>query len=624
MTHCAQPGHNHRLGRTLAALTCLWLGLSAHTALAQMDNLKELVPDVLQETFFGPKPYRIELLGELPPGVKDVLLSVSEIASLQDRSPATPEMLERRARSDIPRMLRALRSEGFYAGHIKVRVDFETTPPTVLFDVTTGPAYLLSALIFDGPTSEQGFVFPTPSAASVGLELGARARAPEIEEGAARFAASLQEHGYPSPWVKLREALVDHESRTMTLHYAFNPGPYALFGPTVIDGNERVRPAYFQKKLPWIEGQAYQSSLLRKLRSELMQDGLFTVVNVAPGPQISSPGDDDQNTLPVTITVVERVPRTAKAGLGYETDTGLGAILDWEHRNMFGQGERLTTRLVIAEKEQAFSTAYRMPTFLEQNQALEFSGEIGRQETDTYDKKGGGVAATVFRQLGEHWTASLGAKFRLSETTQFGETNTYGLVSIPGELTWDKRNDVLNPTRGWRAFIKAEPYVDILETDTQFFKLFGGVIVYVPLLPEDRLVFAVRGGAGSIMGESTRGLPPDERFYAGGGGSIRGYAYQSIGPEEHGEVVGGRSLVETGIELRMRMAEKFGLVAFLDGGQVFNESRLQWEDDFFWGAGLGLRYFTDFAPIRLDLAFPLNRRDKDDAFQVYVSIGQAF
>jgi translocation and assembly module TamA len=29
-------------------------------------------------------------------------------------------------------------------------------------------------------------------------------------------------------------------------------------------------------------------------------------------------------------------------------------------------------------------------------------------------------------------------------------------------------------------------------------------------------------------------------------------------------------------------------------------------------------------PIRLDVAFPINKRDVDDDFQFYVSIGQAF
>ena len=33
---------------------------------------------------------------------------------------------------------------------------------------------------------------------------------------------------------------------------------------------------------------------------------------------------------------------------------------------------------------------------------------------------------------------------------------------------------------------------------------------------------------------------------------------------------------------------------------------------------------TPIGPLRLDVAVPLNRRDVDDAFQLYISIGQAF
>ena len=42
------------------------------------------------------------------------------------------------------------------------------------------------------------------------------------------------------------------------------------------------------------------------------------------------------------------------------------------------------------------------------------------------------------------------------------------------------------------------------------------------------------------------------------------------------------------------------------------------------GAGVGIRYNLGFAPLRLDLGFPLNRREGDAPFQVYVSIGQSF
>jgi translocation and assembly module TamA len=583
-----------------------------------------LSPDVLHQTNFSPKAYRVELSGDMNAELREVLLFVSETLALQDRPPPTPEMLERRARADIPLMQRALRSEGYYDGQVQVHVDHDVAPPLVLFQVQTGPAYVLHAVHFDDPKPKQEHDFPAPSPATVNLILGQRAQAPKIEQGIARLRDHLREYGHPFATVGLGEIIVDHKTRSMTVHYTFDPGPRVFFGPVLIQGRERASTDYILGKVPWVEGQPFRASLLDTLRTRLMRGGLFTMVKVSHPDKFQPDTFFNEQQLPVTITVVERVPRTIKAGLTYETDTGLGTVLDWEHRNLFGDAQHLYTRLILAEKKQMFSSGYRMANFLAQGQSLEFSGEIGQQETDVFDEKGLAVGVAIVRQLNLAWTASLGARYRFSETTQFGETQTYGLFSVPGELVWDKRDDVLNPTQGWRAFIKAEPYIDTLEPGTRFFKLSGGLSTYVSMLPEDRLVLAARGSLGSIMGETVRNLPPDERFYAGGGGSIRGYAYQSIGPEENGRVVGGRSMVESSLELRLRLKNNFGLVAFLDGGQVFPESRLQWRDDFFWGAGLGVRYFMDFAPIRLDVAFPLNKRDKDSAFQVYISIGQAF
>ena len=50
-----------------------------------------------------------------------------------------------------------------------------------------------------------------------------------------------------------------------------------------------------------------------------------------------------------------------------------------------------------------------------------------------------------------------------------------------------------------------------------------------------------------------------------------------------------------------------------DGGTVFDSSYPDFDETFRWAAGLGLRYFTGVGPLRLDFAFPLDKRDRDDA-----------
>ncbi len=628
MRPCAPFDRSRRLPRLLVfALLLAGLVASTRPAQAQFDNLRALVPETLHQTLFGTDAYQVVFEGDLDSGLRDVLRSVSESHALRERIPATDQMFQRRARADIPNLLRALRSEGYYDGRVEAHVDPHASPPRIVFQVQPGPAYLLKAVHFDGPDSEEGFGFPPPGPATAGLALGSRARAPEISGGKDMFREFLRENGHPFPWVALREVQVDHESQTLSVFYTFNPGPSARFGPVIVEGEERVSPRYILDQVPWSENQPFRSSQLQRLRATLMQTGLFTMVDVShPGsiPETSVYNDLGNNELPVTISVVERVPRTVKAGVAYETDTGFGTALEWEHRNILGSGEQFRTRLHLAEKRQMLEGEFQVPEFPDPSQSLTIQGNIGQETTDALEKKEAAAGAMINRRLDRFWSVGLGATFRYSEVTQLGKTETYGLISTPGELTWDMRDNVLNPARGWRVQLRAEPFLDTLEWNTTFFKLSGSLSAYLPILAEDRLVLAGRGALGSITGETNMNLPPDQRFYAGGGGSVRGYAYQSIGPEVDGKIVGGKSMVEVGTELRLRLENNIGLVAFLDGGQVFSETELQFQDDFLWGAGLGLRYYLDFGPIRLDLAFPLNRRDKDSAFQVYVSIGQAY
>jgi translocation and assembly module TamA len=37
-----------------------------------------------------------------------------------------------------------------------------------------------------------------------------------------------------------------------------------------------------------------------------------------------------------------------------------------------------------------------------------------------------------------------------------------------------------------------------------------------------------------------------------------------------------------------------------------------------------VRYYTPIGPIRLDVALPMPRRAGDDAFEIYIGLGQAF
>jgi len=80
--------------------------------------------------------------------------------------------------------------------------------------------------------------------------------------------------------------------------------------------------------------------------------------------------------------------------------------------------------------------------------------------------------------------------------------------------------------------------------------------------------------------------------------------------------------VEAAVEARYRFGN-FGVVGFVDAGQVYEETYPTF-DDIRFGAGIGGRYYTNFGPLRVDVATPIGRRRGESWITVYVSIGQAF
>src|SRR5262249_957527 len=128
----------------------------------------------------------------------------------------------------------------------------------------------------------------------------------------------------------------------------------------------------------------------------------------------------------------------------------------------------------------------------------------------------------------------------------------------------------------------------------------------------------------ALIGDADH-APADRRFYAGGGGSVRGYPYNSIYPLERdalGLTPGGQGLLEGSIEARWRFSERLGAAAFVDGGNAFDN----WgaASDLHYGVGVGLRYNLGFAPLRVDLAFPLDHEFTAADYALYISVGQAF
>ena len=109
---------------------------------------------------------------------------------------------------------------------------------------------------------------------------------------------------------------------------------------------------------------------------------------------------------------------------------------------------------------------------------------------------------------------------------------------------------------------------------------------------------------------------------------MRGYGYQQLGPRDgFGDPIGGRGLAEFSLEARVRLKAfggNFGVVPFIDGGTLSSDVTPRLPGSGSSGAGIGVRYYSSFGPIRVDVGTPLNPRSGDARVAVVVSLGQAF
>jgi len=366
------------------------------------------------------------------------------------------------------------------------------------------------------------------------------------------------------------------------------------------------------------------------LRDRLTGLGVFSSVRINQATALNDKGE-----LPIDVELKDRLPHTISFGATYETQLGFGVDASWLRRNLFGQAEslRITGEVdhigqgaIPGDLGYGLKFDFLKPDWWLSGQDLTANAQALREVLPAYTRQAVLFGAGLNRVLTPHWTVSGGLSVEASQIEQGGVTAYYKLFGVPLSATLNEANSATDPTRGYKLILNATPYVDLDHGDALFgiLKLVG--TTYVDVSGDGRSVIAARAAFGTIPGATSDGVPPDKQFYAGGGGSIRGFTYQSAGPRDaYNNPIGGSSLVESSLEFRQRIGKSFGAVVFVDAGGAYSDTL----PDFSQmtpriGTGAGIRYYTSFGPIRLDVGLPLNPREGDSPFGVYVSIGQAF
>jgi translocation and assembly module TamA len=447
-----------------------------------------------------------------------------------------------------------------------------------------------------------------------------------VAEGQAALTTKLGAEGFPFARVSEPQLVVDRAAKTATLEANVAPGGERRFGRITANPNNRVFDADHVAEIArFSPGDPYRAAELDDLRRALIQTGLVSVADVKPV-------DAGPGIVDVDVRLERAPPRTIAGELGYDTGQGARAEVSWTHRNLFPPEGGLTLRGVLGTQEQLASVIFRRNNFRGRDRVLTLQATARHSEFDAYVADTATIAASLERQTNiffqKTWTWSLGAELVTSDeqdvivATGEPRRRTYYIGALPTSLTYDGSDDLLNPTKGFRLGGRLSPELSLLGKAFGYTRVQLDASAYQPV--SDRVVLAGRVRLGTILGAPRDAIAPSRRFYAGGGASVRGYGYQSIGPRDpNNDPIGGRSLTELAVEARVRVLGNFGVVPFLDAGNIYTGVLPEFSG-LRLGAGVGVRYYSNFGPIRLDVGTPINPQPGDARVAVYVSLGQAF
>lgn len=563
-------------------------------------------------------------------GVTDDRLETQIEQAVGEAKAAPKSRIEarRRAREAADAAQAVLRSEGYYAAEIDPSLG-EGEAPQPVITVTAGRRFLLAAPKIDWVGDVPDADAQAAGDKAMALKAGGPGRAVEVIAAEGRIVAAIQKRGYADAAAAPREVIVDHADFSVRPTYRIEAGKLVRLNGLDMHTRGRTKPDWVRRLAPWKPGDVYDPDKVAELERRLLDTGAYNSVTVALAPETATVN----GLRPVVVSLADRPRSTIDLGVNYSTSEGEGVDAKWVRYNRFGRADTLTVLAKYAQIERLLQIELSLPHWLRPQQT--FKARIGAidNDTDAYRETGVSTGADITRRFGKTSYFTYGATLKYGRTVEkmaaadVIKKEGQDLVTLIGLAAFflDRSNNPLNPTQGWRLDSRLEPTVTLDGGGQAYVKAQAQATGYLPFGEKASTVIAGRVKVGSITGvKDVYSVAAPQRFFAGGGGSVRGYSYQGVGPRfADNSPEGGRSLFEASLELRQRITEKWGVVAFVDAGSVDSRATPEFRK-VNTGAGLGVRYDLGFGPIRADVAIPLNKNNGDPDYQLYLSIGQSF
>ena len=376
----------------------------------------------------------------------------------------------------------------------------------------------------------------------------------------------------------------------------------------------------------------------------LMRLGIFKNVKYEAR---SIPGDPEG--IDLILLIDEDRTAELQGGVAYGSETGLMGTLSLKDSNWRGKNQQFGFTFEKSNKDYTgFALDFYDPWIKDTDRV---SWGWGAYKTDYGDEDSilfheidtVGFKVNIGKGLGKNFTLSLGTKVEyIKEKHEDGKLrkanndkwyykeknkwreiegvdDKYWLWSIYPYISYDTRNNYLNPTSGLYAKWQVEGgHAGGYKSGN-----FGNTTLelrtyHKGLFKNNTFAYKVVGG---IASNSTK---ESQKFWVGGGNSLRGY--------DGGFFRGSQKLVAT-IENRTQINDIIGFVVFADAGRAWKQngrdpSYTRDNKDFGHNigttAGVGIRLNTPIGPLRFDFGWPVGNKMDDDGMKFYFNMGQSF
>ena len=453
-----------------------------------------------------------------------------------------------------------------------------------------------------------------------------------VDKSVGNITDSLGNLGYA--FVAVRPQIQrDRENLLISLTYDIQEGPRVFVERIDISGNVRTLDKVIRREFRLVEGDAFNTSKLRRTRQRIQNLGFFSRVDLQPVPS------DSPDKVAIQVNVEEQSTGELTFGFGFSTAEGPLGDVSIRERNLLGSGQDLRVGFTLSGRRSQFDLSFTDPYFLDRSVAAGF--DLFRTETNrdesSFDQKSLGFGLRAGYDITEYLRHTV--RYGLSQDKIFDidsdassaiqQQRGTTISSVVGHtLSYDRRDSRFDPREGY--FLTFSNDLAGFGGDVHYLRTRGGGGYYLPL--DDNVTLGFSGEAGYVFGFSEDIRIIDN--FAVGGANLRGFKTAGIGPRDlvTEDAVGGNIFAVGSTELsfplglpeeyqiRGRIFSDFGTLynSDLKGPSIVDETSLR------MSVGGGITWRSPFGPLAVDLAVPVVRESYDETEFFRLSVGTRF